>query len=98
MVDPGFFFFVGEGVELKESKWFRVLLNFEGMCVFSESRRKIAMLPIGNTARIMNISLTFVENVLLNVLSWGCRDGAVVRVLASHQCGPLFDFQIRRHM
>ena len=29
---------------------------------------------------------------------WRCRDGAVVRALASHQCGPGFDFQIRRHM
>ena len=29
---------------------------------------------------------------------WGCRDGAVARALASHQCVPGFDSQIRRQM
>ena len=29
---------------------------------------------------------------------WGCRDGAVVRALASHQCDPGFDSSTQRHM
>ena len=34
----------------------------------------------------------------LHCLPLGCRDGAVVRWLTSHQCGPGFDSQNRRPM
>ena len=33
-------------------------------------------------------AVKLVEQILKFGYSWGCRDGAMVRALASHQCGP----------
>ena len=50
--------------------------------------------------RVLKFGMTFLSHFVIHLLflvaninyyyrvNWGCRDGAVVRALASHQCGP----------
>ena len=50
--------------------------------------QRLAILPIFHAQAASNVTPPHTQDLLSFNGFWGARDGAVVRALASHQCGP----------